>query len=80
VNAWSNALNNRVTQASLVSLMLDYLPESVQTGWESWVIRVVFVVVLGVLNIIGVKWVSIASSGMLVLVFVPFVSKRTRAC
>ncbi|KAL6078954.1 Amino acid permease [Balamuthia mandrillaris] len=72
VNAYNNIGNMLVSHATVVVLFVDYFPYSFTTG-EAWAIKLAFLAVLIIVNIIGLNWLYRLSLLMMVVINLPFV-------
>eukprot|EP01119_Soliformovum_irregulare_P010477 TRINITY_DN2583_c0_g1_i1.p1 TRINITY_DN2583_c0_g1~~TRINITY_DN2583_c0_g1_i1.p1 ORF type:complete len:477 (+),score=95.86 TRINITY_DN2583_c0_g1_i1:67-1497(+) len=72
---WVNAFNNLASSLSsmslLVVLFVDYLPVDFTVA-EEWALKLSFILVLTVINILGMRWISRASVFFLIIIVAPF--------
>jgi len=71
INAYNNLASSFAGNALLVVLFVDYIPIEL-TPLQDWLVRIGFIVLSTILNIVGIKWMSRISLFLLLFVLSPF--------
>jgi len=73
-NAYSNVLCNFSSLACLVVLFVNYLPFKF-FEYQRWLIKIGFILLNIVINILGIEWVSRLSVVFIIFIFSPFIAE-----